>query len=120
MSIHILRFTRRRARADPGDAAIVLPGAVGAEHRSAGSQTIDRQEYRLVEDDVATSDGAAIFLPATIERFEARSENFDFLKVVLTQQAGHIEFGSFEFEFARAVDQIRRPEAEDQRIARIS
>jgi nitric oxide reductase NorD protein len=51
--------------------------------------------------DVATSDGAAIFLPAVIERFEVRSENFDFLKVMLTQQGGHIEFDSFEFEFAR-------------------
>jgi len=52
-------------------------------------------------DDVATSDGAAIFLPATIERFEGRNENFEFLKVMLTQQAGHIEFGSFEFQFDR-------------------
>jgi len=53
------------------------------------------------KDDVATSDGAAIFLPASVERFAAVSDNFDFLKVMLTQQAGHIEFGSFEFEFAR-------------------
>jgi hypothetical protein len=52
-------------------------------------------------DDVATSDGAAIFLPAAIERFEDRNENFEFLKVMLTQQAGHIEFGSFEFQFER-------------------
>ena len=52
-------------------------------------------------DDVATSDGAAIFLPAAIERFEGRNENFEFLKVMLTQQAGHIEFGSFEFQFDR-------------------
>lgn len=51
--------------------------------------------------DVATSDGAAIFLPAAIERFESRTENFRFLKVMLTQQAGHIEFGSFEFQFDR-------------------
>jgi hypothetical protein len=51
--------------------------------------------------DAATSDGAAIFLPSVIERFEAQRDNFDFLKVTLTQQAGHIEFGSFEFEFAR-------------------
>jgi nitric oxide reductase NorD protein len=50
-------------------------------------------------DDVATSDGVAIFLPAAIERFEGRNENFEFLKVMLTQQAGHIEFGSFEFQF---------------------
>ena len=51
--------------------------------------------------DVATSDGAAIFIPASIERFERQAENFDFLKVMLTQQAGHIEFGSFEFAFDR-------------------
>jgi len=52
-------------------------------------------------DDVATSDGAAIFLPDMIERFESQKENFEFLKVMLTQQAGHIEFGSFEFQFDR-------------------
>jgi hypothetical protein len=51
--------------------------------------------------DVATSDGVAIFLPAIVERFEGLADNFDFLKVMLTQQAGHIEFGSFEFEFDR-------------------
>ncbi len=53
------------------------------------------------KNDVATSDGAAIFLPGVIERFDAPADNFDFLKVMLTQQAGHIEFGSFEFEFDR-------------------
>jgi nitric oxide reductase NorD protein len=53
------------------------------------------------KNDVATSDGAAIFLPAIVERFGACSDNFDFLKVMLTQQAGHLEFGSFEFLFDR-------------------
>jgi len=65
--------------------------------------------------DVATSDGAAIFLPAVIERFDARSDNFDFLKVMLTQQAGHLEFGSFAFEFDRPAtkfDDLRRSLAE--------
>ncbi|HEX2230400.1 MAG TPA: hypothetical protein VHM64_24990 [Candidatus Binatia bacterium] len=51
--------------------------------------------------DVATSDGASIFLPAVIDRFDAAPDNYDFLKVMLTQQAGHIEFGSFEFVFDR-------------------
>jgi nitric oxide reductase activation protein len=51
--------------------------------------------------DAATSDGATIFLPAVVERFETEIENFEFLKVMLTQQAGHIEFGSFDFEFER-------------------
>jgi nitric oxide reductase NorD protein len=67
------------------------------------------------KNDVATSDGAAIFLPAVIERFDARSDNFDFLKVMLTQQTGHLEFGSFAFEFDRPAtkfDDLRRSLAE--------
>ena len=56
--------------------------------------------------DVATSDGAAIFLPAVVERFDAQTENYDYLKVMLTQQAGHLEFGSFEFEFERPSTQF--------------
>src|SRR5262245_34139650 len=51
--------------------------------------------------DAATSDGAAIFLPSCVERFPTQADNFDYLKVMLTQQAGHIEFGSFAFEFNR-------------------
>lgn len=58
------------------------------------------------KDDVATSDGAAIFLPAVVERFDSRADNYDFLKVMLTQQAGHLEFGSFEFEFDRPSTQF--------------
>ena len=58
------------------------------------------------KNDVATSDGAAIFLPAVIERFDSQSDNYDFLKVMLTQQAGHLEFGSFEFEFDRPSTQF--------------
>ncbi|MBM4260250.1 MAG: VWA domain-containing protein [Deltaproteobacteria bacterium] len=51
--------------------------------------------------DIATSDGTAIFLPSIVERFDGSAENFEFLKVMLTQQAGHLEFGSFDFEFKR-------------------
>ena len=58
------------------------------------------------KNDVATSDGAAIFLPSVVERFEVRADNYDFLKVMLTQQAGHLEFGSFEFEFDRPSTQF--------------
>ena len=73
-------------------------------------RSVDLQDLKqLVEknigwskNDVATSDGAAIFLPTVVERFDVESDNFDFLKVMLTQQAGHIEFGSFEFQFDRA------------------
>jgi nitric oxide reductase NorD protein len=58
------------------------------------------------QNDVATSDGAAIFLPSVVERFEAQADNFDFLKVMLTQQTGHFEFGSFEFEFDRPATKL--------------
>ena len=72
-------------------------------------RSVDLQDLKQLVDknigwsknDVATSDGAAIFLPPVIERFDAQADNFDFLKVMLTQQAGHIEFGSFAFEFGR-------------------
>ena len=72
-------------------------------------RSIDLQDIRqLVEKnigwlnpDVATTDGVGIFLPALIKRFDSRNDNFDFLKVMVTQQAGHIEFGSFEFRFDR-------------------
>src|SRR3972149_2372903 len=77
--------------------------------RALSERSVELQDLRqLVEKnigwsrgDLATSDGAAIFLPAAIERFESEAENFEFLKVMLTQQAGHIEFGSFEFQFER-------------------
>ena len=77
--------------------------------RALTEQSVDLQDLnQLLEknigwfkSDVATSDGTAIFLPAVVERFDSRSDNFAFLKVMLTQQAGHIEFGSFGFEFAR-------------------
>ena len=56
---------------------------------------------------LATSDGAAIFLPSVVERYEAQADNFDFLKVMLTQQTGHFEFGSFEFVFDRPATKLK-------------
>ncbi len=64
-------------------------------------KTLIDKNIGWLRDDVATSDGSAIFLPRTIDRFETFPENFSFLKVMLTQQAGHLEFGSFAFDFDR-------------------
>ena len=77
-------------------------------------RSVDLQDLKQLIDknigwsknDVATSDGAAIFLPSIVERFKAVTDNFDFLKVMLTQQAGHIEFGSFEFDFDRPATKL--------------
>jgi nitric oxide reductase NorD protein len=51
-----------------------------------------------------THDGKAIslMLPAKIDRFPSERENFDWYKVILTHQASHAEFGTFEFSLSRA------------------
>ena len=49
--------------------------------------------------ELATTDGSSVFLPATVDSHETKAENFSWLKVVTTHQVGHLEFGSFEFEF---------------------
>jgi nitric oxide reductase NorD protein len=50
------------------------------------------------------NDGKAIslMLPAKIDRFPSERENFDWYKVILTHQAGHAEFGTFDFSLRRA------------------
>ena len=50
-----------------------------------------------VEDGRALS----INLPAKIDRFPTEKENFDWYKVILTHQAAHFEFGTFDFRFGR-------------------
>jgi len=82
--------------------------------RALTERSVELQDIQLLieknigwlRDDVATSDGSAIFLPRSIDRFETFSENFSFLKVMLTQQAGHLEFGSFGFDFDRPSTQF--------------
>jgi len=49
-------------------------------------------------------DGKAIslMLPAQIDRFPSERENFAWYKVIVTHQAGHAEFGTFQFSLSRA------------------
>jgi nitric oxide reductase NorD protein len=49
--------------------------------------------------DMATTDGHSIYLPPQVDGSEVKAENFAWLKVVATHQIGHIEFGSFGFDF---------------------
>lgn len=54
-----------------------------------------------VDEHRASTDGTTIFLPALMERFPAKDDNFAAMKVFATHQAAHIEFGSFDFRFDR-------------------
>jgi nitric oxide reductase activation protein len=51
-----------------------------------------------------SDDGKAISvkLPPRVDRFISQRENFGWYKVILTHQAGHIEFGTFRFSFERS------------------
>jgi nitric oxide reductase activation protein len=50
-----------------------------------------------------SADGKSIslLLPAKIDRFPTRRENFAWYKVILTHQSGHAEFGTFDFSLSR-------------------
>ena len=74
---------------------------------------------RLVEKNIGwstthlpTTDGTTIYLPSNIDKFATNTENSAFLRVVLTCQLGHIEFGGFDFSFTRPSTKFRdlRPE----------
>jgi len=49
----------------------------------------------------ATTEGNNIFLPAFVERYGSKPENFGWFKVIATHQVAHLEFGSFDFAFDR-------------------
>jgi hypothetical protein len=65
----------------------------------------------------ATTEGTSIYLPEHIEEFDNKRDNFAVFKVYATHQTGHLEFGSFEFDFHQpgGVLDLSREEVERQR-----
>jgi len=51
-----------------------------------------------------SGDGAVAYLPELFEYYPTKEENFTWYKVAITHQAGHLEFGSFDFSFQRKAD----------------
>ncbi|MDA0596067.1 MAG: hypothetical protein O2921_07760 [Chloroflexi bacterium] len=49
--------------------------------------------------ELPTTEGTTIYMPSVINRYTTKDENFGHLKVISTHQIGHIEFGSFAFDF---------------------
>ncbi len=47
------------------------------------------------------TEGTTIYLPAVVNHFATEEDNFAWYKVIASHQAGHVEFGSFEFVFDR-------------------
>ena len=49
--------------------------------------------------ELPTTEGTTIYMPSVINQYTTKDENFGFFKVISTHQIGHIEFGSFAFDF---------------------
>jgi hypothetical protein len=68
-----------------------------------------------VEESQATTDGAKVYLPPQVDRYQDKVQNFGWFKIVATHQAGHLEFNSFGLTFDRPSRLFKnlRWEAED-------
>ena len=54
-----------------------------------------------VDEHVASTEGSSIYLPVVMEQYSSKEENFASLKVFVTHQAAHLEFGSFNFDLQK-------------------
>ena len=46
-----------------------------------------------VSEEHATTEGTTVFLPAVVQQYSSKSDNFSMFKVLSTHQVAHIEFG---------------------------
>ncbi len=72
-------------------------GLAGSEIQLKPSPDLAKRSMGWAGDARPTTDGLSIFLPDEIALFESKPENFGWYKVLTTHQAGHIEFGSFDY-----------------------
>jgi len=73
----------------------------GAKIELSPTSSIVEKNIGWVEGDVPTTEGTTIYLPSVVDRFPSKDANFAWYKVVATHQVGHIEFGSFNFDYTR-------------------
>jgi nitric oxide reductase NorD protein len=91
----------------------------GAEVAVHSAEALAEKGIGWVETEAASTDGTSIFLPPHVEEFADKDQNFRVYKVYCTHQTGHLEFGTFEFEFDRpgTVFEDRRHAFEEERAA---
>ncbi len=90
----------------------------GSTMEVMNTQELVNKNIGWVDEDIASTDGSKVFLPTVVDHYPNKDENFSWFKVVATHQVGHLEFGSFLFEFDKTAGQFeeqRRPELERRR-----
>ena len=78
----------------------------GSEMEIQPASEITHKNIGWVSVELATTDGSTIFLPELVDQNDTKQENFSWLKVVTTHQVGHLEFGSFGFDFKRSAERF--------------
>ena len=78
----------------------------GSEVELQPANELTQKNIGWVTVERATTDGSHVYLPPMVDRHATKDENFSWLKVVATHQVGHIEFGSFQFDFQRPAAQF--------------
>ncbi|UCH43679.1 MAG: VWA domain-containing protein, partial [Dehalococcoidales bacterium] len=84
----------------------------GTKVQIHSTETLSGKSMGWIHHDLPTTDGISIFVPPTAGNYDSERENFDWYKVAVTHQAGHIEFGTYGFSFekeARLFPDRRRP-----------
>ena len=84
-----------------------VKGIIGLYCRAlsgAGVDVMDTKELvdkniGWVDEDTASTDGSKVFLPPVVDHYPDKRDNFAWFKVVSTHQIGHLEFGSFAYNF---------------------
>ena len=89
----------------------------GQEVDLADSQELVDKNIGWVSSDSPTTEGSTVYLPALVDRYATKDENFAWFKVVATHQVARMEFGSFRFEFERPATRFadRRLELDEAR-----
>lgn len=63
------------------------------------AQQLAEKNIGWFQGELPTTEGTTIYMPSVINKYTSKEENFGFFKVISTHQIGHIEFGSFAFDF---------------------
>ena len=71
----------------------------GEEVKLAVTEALVSKNIGWVSSESPSTEGSTVFLPALVDRYPTKDENFSWFKVVSTHQVAHLEYGSFRFEF---------------------
>ncbi len=86
------------------------------------TQELVRKNIGWIDEDSASTDGTKVFLPPVVDHYPSKQDNFAWFKVVSTHQVGHLEFGSFSYDFQKpsSLFEDRRFQLEEEVLARRS